>query len=163
MEKINFVNNVTKASAETFNTMQDNIEDAINDVDDKVDIIEDDILPLKPKILYNNSEGSNGTITLSDDINNYNYIEIYYKSNDNYYGYKKVIAQNCEVDLVSFQPNMSNTTDYYMKMRCITINNNSISTKVDNNIGYYKEINHTISGQTTFGNNSMYITKVIGY
>lgn len=31
MEKINFVNNVTKASAETFNTMQDNIENAINE------------------------------------------------------------------------------------------------------------------------------------
>ena len=30
MEKINFINNVTKANADTFNTMQDNIENAIN-------------------------------------------------------------------------------------------------------------------------------------
>lgn len=35
MEKINFINNVTKANADTFNTMQDNIEDAINEVDEK--------------------------------------------------------------------------------------------------------------------------------
>ena len=34
MEKITFVDNVTKANAETFNTMQDNIEDAINDTID---------------------------------------------------------------------------------------------------------------------------------
>ena len=31
MEKITFVDNVTKANAETFNTMQDNIEDAIEE------------------------------------------------------------------------------------------------------------------------------------
>lgn len=40
MEKITFENNVTKANAETFNTMQDNIENAINDstitLDDEV-------------------------------------------------------------------------------------------------------------------------------
>lgn len=32
MVKINFENNVTKANADTFNTMQDNIENAINNV-----------------------------------------------------------------------------------------------------------------------------------
>lgn len=32
MVKINFQNNITKANADTFNTMQDNIEDAINNV-----------------------------------------------------------------------------------------------------------------------------------
>lgn len=40
MVKINFENNVTKANADTFNTLQDNIEDAINnvsiDLDDEV-------------------------------------------------------------------------------------------------------------------------------
>ena len=36
MVKINFQNNVTKASAETFNTMQDNIENAIPTIDDQV-------------------------------------------------------------------------------------------------------------------------------
>lgn len=40
MVKINFENNVTKANAETFNTMQNNIENAINnvsiDLDDQV-------------------------------------------------------------------------------------------------------------------------------
>ena len=32
MVKINFQNNITKANADTFNTMQDNIEDAINKI-----------------------------------------------------------------------------------------------------------------------------------
>ena len=35
MVKINFQNNITKCNAETFNTMQDNIEDAIDIVDGK--------------------------------------------------------------------------------------------------------------------------------
>lgn len=37
MEKITFVDNVTKANAETFNTMQDNIENAINDTIEYID------------------------------------------------------------------------------------------------------------------------------
>ena len=37
MEKIQFENNVTKANADTFNTMQDNIEDAINDITIELD------------------------------------------------------------------------------------------------------------------------------
>ena len=36
MEKINFQNNITKCNADTFNTMQDNIEDAIPTIDSAV-------------------------------------------------------------------------------------------------------------------------------
>ena len=43
MEKINFINNVTKCSAETFNTMQDNIEDAINDNTSSINILSNTI------------------------------------------------------------------------------------------------------------------------
>ena len=32
-------------------------------------------------VLYNNSTGTNGTVTLSDNINNYKYIEIFGYSN----------------------------------------------------------------------------------
>lgn len=37
MVKINFQNNITKANADTFNTMQDNIETAINNVEIELD------------------------------------------------------------------------------------------------------------------------------
>ena len=37
MVKINFQNNITKANADTFNTMQDNIENAINNVSIELD------------------------------------------------------------------------------------------------------------------------------
>lgn len=40
-------------------------------------------------ILYENSNGSNGNITLNDSVNNYKYIEVYYKNNDNRYNSKK--------------------------------------------------------------------------
>ena len=37
---------------------------------------------LIPTTLYDNPSGSNGTITLSDNITNYSYVEIYFRTND---------------------------------------------------------------------------------
>lgn len=55
MEKITFVDNVTKANAETFNTMQDNIEDGINDASNTLTNYIDD------KTSYSSTEQVIGT------------------------------------------------------------------------------------------------------
>ena len=44
MERINFENNVTKANADTFNTLQDNIEDGINDASSALTTYVDNLL-----------------------------------------------------------------------------------------------------------------------
>ena len=41
MERIVFEDNITKANANTFNTLQDNIENAINDITPIIDIADD--------------------------------------------------------------------------------------------------------------------------
>ena len=51
----------------------------------------------KPKNLYNNATGTNGTVTLSETSANFNYIEIFYYakiSNTNFYGSVKVYSPN---------------------------------------------------------------------
>ena len=60
MEKINFVNNQTPAGATTMNTFQNNIENAINGV-----------------ILYDNDGNNYGEISLNDNVDNYNYLEVF--------------------------------------------------------------------------------------
>ena len=118
---------------------------------------------LKPVTLYENSEGSNATITLSDDVNNYEYIEIFYRSNDSYLSSKKIIAGNYYTELVAYQPNRSGDTEMYMKFRVISINNNTISTRQDSGGYFIKESVLTASGYQQFANNYIYITRVLGY
>ena len=43
--------------------------------------INDKLIP-KPKILYLNNNGSNTTITLNDNVSNYDYLEIFYTDNN---------------------------------------------------------------------------------
>ena len=45
--------------------------------------IENGISNTYPVILYDNDEGSSSTITLSDNVSNYNFIEIYYFKDSN--------------------------------------------------------------------------------
>lgn len=57
MNKINFQNNVTKANADTFNTLQDNVEDAIGVVNTKIDT----------KGITTSGSNENGTYIKFDD------------------------------------------------------------------------------------------------
>lgn len=62
MEKITFIDNVTKANAETFNTTQDNIEDAIDEVStDLTDEINNTIEYIDEKNTYSTDEIRIGT------------------------------------------------------------------------------------------------------
>ena len=48
----------------------------------------------EPTVLYENANGSNGNITLNDSVENYRYIEVYYRNNDNRYNSKKFYKIN---------------------------------------------------------------------
>ena len=83
MVKINFQDNITKANASTFNTMQDNIEDAIDIVDGKtLDIYSTtetrigtwiDGKPLYRKVISANSPSSTGSSAVISDLSSLNY------------------------------------------------------------------------------------------
>lgn len=44
---------------------------------------------LAPTVLYKNESGSNGNIKLNDSVSNYQYIEVYYRNNDQFHNSKK--------------------------------------------------------------------------
>lgn len=56
----------------SFNTSDDHTTNAPS-----LNAVETSVV-MKPTVLYNNSNGSSDTITLSDSVENYSYIEIYY-------------------------------------------------------------------------------------
>ena len=112
-------------------------------------------------ILYNDSTGtgSNSTISLNYNAFNYDYLEIYYRTNDNYRGSIKVISGSEAFDVV-LDSTQWHTTSGWIKGRVITVNGTSIGTK-SGDVNYYGENN--LSFNTIDTNNDIYITRVIGY
>lgn len=115
-------------------------------------------LQFEPVVLYNNDSGANGTITLSSSAANYSYIEILYKSNDDYCGSVKVASPNGKK--VALMSNYTyNTGNTYLKVANKEISGTTISNisqytynSVRVNPDLYKEVRDDI-----------YITRVLGY
>lgn len=88
MDKINWINGQaggTPLSAENLNLMQDNIEDAIDNVAETMEGI----------TLYENLNGTSETITLSESSANFKRIQIeYFENRDNAYGMVDVLNPN---------------------------------------------------------------------
>ena len=88
MEKINFIDNVTKGSAETFNTMQDNIEKTLNIYSaDEIAIGTWFEKPLYRKVIDFGALPDNNIKILDHNINNIDFITHYhgisYRDTDN--------------------------------------------------------------------------------
>lgn len=110
--------------------------------------------------LYSNASGTNGTITLSDNVSNYSIIRFYYIGN--------VARQSCDVDVdtlanreVCLQVNYCNSAQVatWSKSCLLSVSGNTItfsrntSVKIDSN---------GVSFDTTT-TERMYILKVVGY
>ena len=119
--------------------------------------------------LYSNDSGSNGNITLSDNVSNYEYIEIFYRNVDNIYSSVRVKNPNTKnVNLlvsVSFTGGTGNPGLFALHSRTINISGTSINTlSIDNNGNYYAGFALWENGSPSVEkSNYIYITKVIGY
>lgn len=112
---------------------------------------------LAPKILYENTSGSNSNITLSDNASNYEYLEIFFRNNDNIYSSVKVYQPNGKkVNLISQYNNGSNTI--WFKIAICLISGNTITK--DNAVEMKLAASSSINASS---GNSNYITRVIGY
>ena len=113
---------------------------------------------LVPHVLYDNSSGSNTSVTLNDNASNYSYMEIYFRSNDGqgFIGSQKVNNPNGKKTCLLY--NYFAGGALYIKSCNADINGTTI----------------TLSGQTETslvnGNvpsisstNNVYIVKVVGY
>lgn len=108
------------------------------------------------KVLYENNNGSNETITLNDSASNYKFIEIFYKSNDNAYSSVRVDTPNGK--RVSLQAFWSVDNYCYGKIKQVSIDNNKINNLAAQQLVIASGVSPTISLS-----NFIYITKVIGY
>lgn len=109
--------------------------------------------------LYENSSGSNGTITLSETSANFKELEIFFRNNDNVYNSVKVSSPNGKA--VHLAANTTTSGMSYHKEKTISITGTTIQTRYTN--GY---IEYSISSggvSYTGANNYIYIIKVIGY
>ena len=113
----------------------------------------------KPTSLYDNSSGSNGTITLSETSANFIYLEIYFKDNNGVeHTSTKVYSPNGkETQLFTVEATSSNT---FIRRTYYNISGTTLTPSA-NSAGYVKL---TDGGNShTLGTNLIYVTKVVGY
>lgn len=110
----------------------------------------------KPTILYDNYNGTNGTVTLSDNQDNYSYLEIYFRTNDG------ILYRGCQKCKVSVGNSTAHTLQcvhcdtaghYWIKGKEIWITGTTIQTS-----GYIET-----GTNGTSASNCIYITQVLGY
>ena len=114
-------------------------------------------LQIEPTVLYNNSSGTNGNVTLSETANNFQYLEIFYKSNDSTptYNSTKVSEPNNKNACLSVMSITDN--QIYKKEKIVKISGTTIS-NVSN-----AEWSLTSTATTFSKANNVYIVKVLGY
>ncbi len=111
-------------------------------------------------VLYNNNEGTNENITLSDSVANYQYIEIFFRDDASLY--KSYKFYNCDGNQVSLDINVINPShkNQYIQTSIRKINAKTI------NVVCSREIKINCSNKTiesTNEGNYIYITRVVGY
>ena len=109
------------------------------------------------QVLYDNSDGSNAAITLNDSAVNYDYMDIFYRDNDN--TYSSVRVYNPDRKLVDISTIERWDTTLYIKQKRIRISGNTITN------GNTTEAQFTAAPKIKINTsaNNIYITKVIGY
>ena len=136
----------TPLSAENLKQMENNTEEAINKIEEK----------LVGTVLYENEEGTTGDITLSDSVANYDYIEFQCKRGEFIYCSGKL--SNINGKTISLSTNYTTSSQMYVYSKVITVLENVI-TAVRANLAYFSN-----SSSASFSSDdSHYIVKVVGY
>lgn len=108
--------------------------------------------------LYNNTTGSNSAITLSESADNFTYLEIFYRNNDNYYNSTKIYQPNGKTAYLDADyPYTSGEGYSYAKKTSVQISGTSI-TPIN-----YVELTIMPTGANIQNKNFIYITRVVGY
>lgn len=136
-------------------TLVNKEEALLTTVDQK---IEAELSGVKSVILFENSEGSNETITLSETSANFSYIEIYYFAG---YcgGYTKISAPNGKTISISTVEGTASETAMFRSKYTVS----GVTVAPDTSCCGYTTL--AFSGSVTGGSgeNLIYITKIVGY
>lgn len=108
----------------------------------------------KPTTLYENADGTTGTVTLSQSAANFAYLEIFYRDSDNHYNSVKIASPNGKEAWLSGGYIESNASGN-VKYKTVAVSGTSITSK--------SYIQAAFNGGNIVNNNYIYITKVVGY
>ncbi|MBR4266494.1 MAG: hypothetical protein IKQ46_10620 [Bacteroidales bacterium] len=112
-----------------------------------------------PVSLYNNASGTSGTVPLSDSAANYNYLEIYFKDNDDIYNSIKAYNSNGKKLSLITIATASTATRGWIKNASVSVSGSTITFEAEK--GQLTIINN---GNSTIGNGDyILICSVIGY
>jgi hypothetical protein len=134
-------------------TNQDSLVEAINE-----------LVNLKPVVLYNDATGTNNNVALSDSSDNYTYIEIFFRNNNNAYNSVKIYQPNGKAVSLSadYCNNNVNPKLNYHSVRIVSISGSQISTLASSR--YIEVCERSASAYIQMSNNNnIYITRVLGY
>ena len=111
------------------------------------------------KNLYNNATGSNGTVTLSETSANFNYLDIYFRSNDGnaYVSSTRVYAPNGKYPYLNYIYNSGTNTTMYQKFAQAYINGTTITLSRAKQHSYSNGSTATVTED-----NNIYIVRVDG-
>lgn len=137
------------AMADLTTTDKSSLVDAINEVN-----------ALAPIVLYENTTGTVGNVSLSDSAENYSYIEIYYHADSIHYS-NKIASPNGSYTTLMAETLASQTPALFCKTKMVGIRD-SLITVYD-----YSQFALNVSGfaylRVTSEYNTIYIDKVVGY
>lgn len=108
------------------------------------------------QVLYNSTNGTAGTVTLSDSAENYTYLEIFYRSSgDNACGSVKVFSPNNKLVHLG---TIHYIADYdYAKFALVSVSGSMIT------FSQNYQITLKSNGSVYSAENAIYITRVVGY
>ena len=115
-------------------------------------------ISITPIVLYDNSSGSTGNITLSDSAANYSTLEIFYKKETQ--SSVKVLNPDGQSAVLTLHYYYTNVSTYQIVQKCISISGESIT--VNTSQSYYANFKN--NSYPSIGiENQIKIIKVIGY
>jgi hypothetical protein len=104
--------------------------------------------------LYNNDNGTNSNITLSESITNFNYIEIYFADGNGYQAYTRMISRNGRAYL---------NTQNIFKTEVSEICNSALVELSDTTLSFVANYSATHTGTTIkTGDGTIKIYRVVG-
>lgn len=112
---------------------------------------------LNPIVLYDNSSGTNGNVSLNESSANFESIRIFYRSNDNYYASIDVYQPNGK-KISLFSIFVQSDTRVYAKASNFAISGNKINKEKTNECRLDKAATPGV-----YTANNLYITRVIGF
>lgn len=164
MEKMLVVNGETPANAYFMNKLQDNMADAITDVQNSVkdamksqETSSDEdtyncnyINRKKDTLLYSNDEGSNGNIALNESVENFEHVKVVWSVNKQYFSTIEIYNPNNK----NFYLNINTQND---GTRCWSQPNIFNDNVITRGTASYQNINGELNNA-----NLIYIHKVVG-